>query len=89
MHEFDQRLRALENKVVVDADELERLARELGRARKDRRRRRLMRRDLSTVCRHSKPLGTAAQRLRRNIAHVQWSCAELSSTQRPTKITLV
>ncbi len=35
VHEFDQRLRALENKVVVDADELERLARELGRARKD------------------------------------------------------
>ena len=32
VHEFDQRLRALENKVVVDVDELERLTRELERA---------------------------------------------------------
>jgi hypothetical protein len=31
VHEFDQRLRALENKVVVDVDKLERLTRELER----------------------------------------------------------
>ena len=31
VHEFEQRLRELENKVVVDVDELERLIRELER----------------------------------------------------------
>jgi hypothetical protein len=33
VHEFDQRLRALEKKVVIDVDELERLTRELQRAK--------------------------------------------------------